>query len=196
MPPRLYVPSSTRPPIGLAAQLLASLAAGVLALVIIHVSGTPLRALFAGPVRPAYQMLIGQGLALVGGALVYGLWRVDAHYALAAMQRRYRRLDLRGHNPLLIALAAAFGEELLLRAALQPLLGIWIVSLLFVLAHVPLDQLRRLERAALVQAAGVFAAGVALGFVFARVGLLAAMVVHWWAAIVSLVLARSSVEQG
>src|SRR5262245_3677906 len=41
-----------------------------------------------------------------------------------------RRIDLTGARPLAIGLLAGLGEEALFRAALQPLLGLWLVSAL------------------------------------------------------------------
>ena len=52
---------------------------------------------------------------------------------------------------------------MLFRAALQPLLGVWIASLVFLVTHTPVYRFRRLDRATLVQAANVFGAGVVLG---------------------------------
>jgi membrane protease YdiL (CAAX protease family) len=103
-------------------------------------------------------------------------------------------LDLGGLNPLWISIAAAVGEEMLFRAALQPLLGVWIVSLLFLLTHVPVYRFRRLDGATMAQAAAVFGGSVVLGFVFDHVGLLAAMLVHMWIDIVGLLLVRQALQ--
>jgi membrane protease YdiL (CAAX protease family) len=95
-----------------------------------------------------------------------------------------------------ISLAAAFGEELLFRAALQPLLGIWTASLLFLLAHAPAYRLRSLGRAELIQAAGVFAVSVFLGLIFEYSGLLAAMLVHAALDIAGLYAIRHAMRAG
>ena len=55
----------------------------------------------------------------------------------------------------------------------------------------PVYRMRRLDRATLVQAAGIFGTSVALGFVFDYVGLLAAMLVHLWIDIVGLLVVRA-----
>lgn len=51
-------------------------------------------------------------------------------------------------------------------------------SVLFVLAHVRAYQFKSINRTTAIQAAVLFATGLALGFVFQRVGLLAAMAIH------------------
>jgi membrane protease YdiL (CAAX protease family) len=134
-------------------------------------------------------------LALVAAGLSWVLFRMTASTASSARTiQSYARLDLRGLNPLWISIAAAIGEEMLFRAALQPLLGVWIVSLLFLLTHMPVYRFRKLDAATLAQAASVFAGSVVLGFVFERVGLLAAMLVHMWIDIVGLLIVRRAIE--
>jgi len=90
----------------------------------------------------------------------------------------YGRLDLRGWNPLWISLAAGFGEELLFRGALQPLLGIWLTSVLFVLAHTRAYRFNKFNKRVLVQSLGIFGVSVAFGFLATYAGLATAMIVH------------------
>jgi hypothetical protein len=150
------------------------------------------RTLFSRPLDPLWQLLIGQGLALVACVVSWLSYRVKPDSeANARTIATYSKLDLGGLNPLWIALCAAIGEELLFRAALQPLLGVWIVSLVFLATHVPVYRFRRRDRASLVQAIGVFGASVALGYIFMVVGLLAAMIVHAWIDIVGLLVVRN-----
>jgi membrane protease YdiL (CAAX protease family) len=193
------VPAPARAQVRLSAQVLTCLVLCLLAAAILTFSRERPWHLFSRPLDPLWQLLIGQGLALLASGASWLLYRRSAD-SEASMRTvaNYARLDLRGHNPLWIALCAAVGEELLFRAALQPLLGVWIVSLLFLASHVPLFQLRRLkrlDRPALVQAAGVFVASVALGYVFQYVGLLAAMLVHLWIDIVALLVVRSVLQR-
>ena len=152
-------------------------------------------AVFTRPAAPMWQLLAGQGLALLAAAASYALYRLGANAASTAKTiATYARLDLRGLNPLWMALAAAVGEEMLFRAALQPLLGVWLTSLLFLVTHMPVYRMRRVDRATLVQAAGIFGTSVALGFVFDYVGLLAAMLVHLWIDIVGLLVVRAAIR--
>jgi uncharacterized protein len=69
------------------------------------------------------------------------------------------------------------------------------VSILFLATHVPVYRFKRLDKPALVQAAGVFLASVALGYVYLYVGLLAAMLVHLWIDIVGLLVVRSVLQR-
>ena len=90
----------------------------------------------------------------------------------------YSRLDLTGLNPLWIAVAAGVGEELLFRGALQPLLGIWLTSLLFVAAHARAYRFDGLNRRVALQAFALFAISCFFGLVAECVGLLAAIGSH------------------
>jgi membrane protease YdiL (CAAX protease family) len=188
-------PAAPRAPIRLSAQLLTCLVLCLLAAVVIWVSGAVPRALFTRPMEPMWQLVIGQGLALVAAAASYALYRLTPESASTAHTiATYARLDLRGLNPLWMALAAAVGEEMLFRAALQPLFGVWITSILFLATHTPVVRFRKIDRATLVQAAGVFGTSVALGFIFQYVGLIAAMMVHLWIDIVGLLVVRAAVR--
>jgi membrane protease YdiL (CAAX protease family) len=181
--------------IRLGAQVLTCLAFCMLAVPIIWFAHPDPGELFSRPVGPLAQLLVGQVLALVAAGLSWVLFRMTASTASSARTiQSYARLDLRGLNPLWISIAAAIGEEMLFRAALQPLLGVWIVSLLFLLTHMPVYRFRKLDAATLAQAASVFAGSVVLGFVFERVGLLAAMLVHMWIDIVGLLIVRRAIE--
>ena len=187
--------ASARPPIRLSAQVLSCLVFCLIAAAIIGFTQDAPRELFTRPAAPMWQLVIGQGLALLAAALSYAVYRLSARSASTAKTiETCARLDLRGMNPLWMALAAAIGEEMLFRAALQPLLGVWIVSLLFLATHVPVYRLRKPDRATLAQAAGIFGTSVALGFTFQYVGLIAAMLVHLWIDIVGLLVVRSALR--
>ena len=181
--------------IRLSAQVLTCLVFCLLAAAIIWFSQDAPLALFTRPAAPMWQLVVGQGLALLAAIASYALYRFSADAdSTAKTIETYSRLDLRGLNPLWMALAAAVGEEMLFRAALQPLLGVWITSLLFLVTHMPVYRFRRIDKATLVQAAGIFGTSVALGFVFQYVGLIAAMLVHLWIDIVGLVVVRAAVR--
>jgi len=182
-------------PIRLGAQVLTCLVFCLIAAPIIYFGWPEPRTLFSRPAGPLTQLLVGQVLALVAAGVSWLLFRVTASSASSARTiESYARLDLSGLNPLWIGIAAAIGEEMLFRAALQPLLGVWIVSLIFLLTHVPVYRFRKLDGATLAQAAAVFGGSVVLGFVFQRVGLLAAMLVHAWIDIVGLLIVRRAIQ--
>lgn len=76
-------------------------------------------------------------------------------------------------------LLAGVGEELLFRAALQPWLGIRWTSLLFGLAHSATARLSEgVSPGKVVYLFFTFVAGVLLGLLYARVGLLGSMSAH------------------
>jgi len=184
-----------RAQVRLSAQVLTCLALCLIAAAILYFRHVSLPALFAYPFPPLWQLLIGQGLALVAAVGSYLLFRMTADSeSTARTVQSYARLDLDGLNPVWISVCAAIGEEMLFRAALQPLLGLWMTSVVFLVVHTPVYRFRRLDRATLVQAAGVFGASVVLGLVFQYVGLLAAMLVHAWIDIVGLVVVRSVIR--
>jgi membrane protease YdiL (CAAX protease family) len=87
-------------------------------------------------------------------------------------------IDVSGSKPLIFGLAAGIGEELLFRAALQPLLGMIAAAAIFALVHVrtALFATKWVQRVAYL--ANTFVAGIVLGFLFVRVGLIAAIGVH------------------
>ena len=185
--------TTARAPIRLASQLLTCLVFCLIAAPIIWFTQPHPLELFGRPLGPLTQLLVGQVLALFAAGVSWLLFRMTANSASSARTiESYAKLDLGGLNPLWISIAAAVGEELLFRAALQPLLGVWIVSLLFLLTHVPVYRLRKLDGATLAQAAGLFGGSVLLGFVFQYVGLLAAMLVHAWIDIVGLLIVRQA----
>jgi membrane protease YdiL (CAAX protease family) len=187
--------TATRPPIRLASQVLTCLVFCLIAAPIIWFSRPHPVALFSRPAGPLTQLLVGQVLALLAVLASWSMFKLTARSTSSARTiESYSRLDLGGLNPLWISIAAAIGEELLFRAALQPLLGVWIVSLLFLLTHVPVYRFRKLDGATIAQAAGVFGGSVLLGFVFEYVGLLAAMLVHAWIDIVGLLLVRHTIQ--
>ena len=184
-----------RPPIRLTAQLLTCLVFLVIAGVIILVAYAEPLSVFVGPMNVGNQLLFGLGLSALAAVGSYVSFRMTASSeSIRKTIAAYARLDLSGLNPVWISLAAGIGEELLFRAALQPLLGVWITSVIFLLTHTPVYQFRKLDKATLVQAAGVFGASVALGFIYQYVGLLAAVLVHVAIDVVGLYVVRDTLK--
>jgi membrane protease YdiL (CAAX protease family) len=100
------------------------------------------------------------------------------------------RLDLHALNPLWISLSAGIGEELLFRGALQPVVGVWWASVIFMLAHFRSGQFHSMNWQKLIYAASVFIAGLFLAYVFLEIGLIAAIVTHATVDVVSLFTAQ------
>jgi membrane protease YdiL (CAAX protease family) len=188
-------PQPPRAPIRLTAQVLTCVVFSLIALLVIFVAQKEPLSVFRGPMAFGEQLLYGLGLSALAAVASYLSFRMTARSeATRNTITAYGRLDLSGLNPVWISLAAAIGEELLFRAALQPLLGVWITSIVFLLTHTPVYQFRRLNTATLVQAVGVFGASVALGFIYQYVGLLAAMMVHTALDVVGLYVVRNALR--
>ena len=112
--------------------------------------------------------------------------------ALVRVPEALNSIDLSGGKPWIISLCAGIGEELLFRAALQPLVGLWFGALIFAAAHVKTDMLgsaSNTTRAAYML--NVAFAGLALGLVFEHIGLFAAVLVHATIDIVGLLVFRT-----
>lgn len=188
-------PQPPRAPIRLTAQVLTCVVFSLIALLIIFTFQKEPLSVFQGPMAPGEQLLYGLVLSALAAAGSYVSFRMTAQSkATRNTIAAYGRLDLSGFNPVWISLAAAIGEELLFRAALQPLLGVWMTSVVFLATHTPVYRFHKPDRATLVQAAGVFGASVALGFVYQHVGLLAAVMVHAALDVVGLYVVRNVLQ--
>jgi membrane protease YdiL (CAAX protease family) len=152
-----------------------------LAAIVLLLRRVSARSLLESPYSLLTQALAGVvgGAAIAGGQLlllrVWGRWR---EYTRAAI----RALRLTTAQIVAIALMVAVAEELFFRAALQPLLGIWLASAVFALAHVRLDReawARERLTFGLVTLLLLFVVSASLGFVYARVGLVSAMTSHF-----------------
>ncbi len=128
----------------------------------------------AAPLRHA---VIGTAIgAAAGGMCLSVVWRVRRFSGL----RRLAIAAIEGIEPrwtdiVLVSAAAGWGEELFFRGALQPMAGVWLTSVAFVLLH---GVLRHRSRGGAAFATFLFAASVGLGFLAAGAGLVAAMTAH------------------
>ena len=125
-----------------------------------------------------------QELALgLGGGLIFGLIArlviqqksmqkiIDSLPVIKIM----RKAKLSFADLLSISLVAGITEEWLFRAALQPLLGLWMSAVLFVVIH---GYIRFTSLAEVFFGAFMLALSLGLGLLFAHAGLLAAMFAH------------------
>ena len=135
--------------------------------------------LFASTLSISYQAAVALALSLVACLNAYGGYRLAAHRPVAQHTiESYSRLDLRGWNPVLLAPVAGIGEEILFRGALQSVVGIWLSSALFVLAHARAYRFDTLDRRVFLQAIGLLAMSLILASVTRFAGLLSAIVLH------------------
>jgi membrane protease YdiL (CAAX protease family) len=153
-------------------------------------------ALVFGGAPLIYQVAFGLGLGGVyWAASQIGYRFVASKEATRSTIESYCRLDLSGWNPLWISIAAGFGEELLFRGALQPLLGVPFASVLFVIAHARAYRFSTLKARVLVQSLGIFFIGLAFGYIALYAGLITAMITHTLVDFVGLRLIRSVVSR-
>jgi membrane protease YdiL (CAAX protease family) len=106
--------------------------------------------------------------ALVGRARVFSRVRRLAHHAVEGIEPRW-------HTMLVVALAAAFGEEIFFRGALDPVAGMWLTAVAFVAVH---GALRIRDRNSLLFAVFLFAASVGLSALYRWRGLECALAAH------------------
>lgn len=118
-------------------------------------------------------LLLGCELAVIV-AFIIVKWRWLARFR-QFLERILIRVRPRTFDMALVALFAGLSEELFFRATLQPMLGIWLTSVLFVLAHLGIG---RFNHAKAAFGAFVFSMSVLLGFTYEQVGLVAAFVAH------------------
>ena len=148
--------------------------------VLVLVQRTSLAQLLHGPwplpLQLAGGLSLGALLAVLQVVLLGSLPRWSAFSREAVGNLRLTLADIA-----LISVAVGIAEELLFRAALQPLAGNLLVSILFAAVHVNYVALAR-DRANLALSAlaigMVFGLSLILGVVFERVGLVAAMLAH------------------
>ncbi len=158
--------------------ILSPLVFGGASLVIFRLRGVGVAEAFRAQAPPAEQILVGL-LVGIGSGLAVGLG-VARSSRLASLRKiihqvfeavRPNLLDL-----FLTSASAGFSEELLFRGAVQPLLGIWITSLLFALAH---GGGAKASKGNLFFGLFIFGISLLLGVVYVEVGLLAGMVTHF-----------------
>jgi membrane protease YdiL (CAAX protease family) len=128
------------------------------------------------PLQLAAGLALGALLAVLLVVLLASLPRWSAFSREAIGHVRLTIGDIA-----LISVAVGVAEELLFRAALQPLAGNLLVSILFAAVHVNYVALARDRanvRLSAIAVGMVFGLSLILGVVFERVGLVAAMLAH------------------
>lgn len=150
---------------------------GAIALAILWMRGIPPMDVFRAPKSLTEQLLVGLVAGTVSGI---GVGIVVVRASTLASLRAIIRNVFESARPTLFdlfltSLSAGIAEEFLFRGAVQPWLGIWITSLLFMLAHgVGL----KLSLGRLTLGLFVFSASLFLGVILIHVGLVACMVTH------------------
>ena len=77
------------------------------------------------------------GLGVGGGIVVFSRWGAKVWKPVRDLEDGFRDLigPLTVGDVFLAALASSVGEELFFRAAIQPLVGLWIASIIFAVLH-------------------------------------------------------------
>ena len=92
--------------------------------------------IFRSPVNVWIQIPTGVALGFILG---YGAKFIVEQPFLSEVQEKYSKviagLNLKEWHIIFISLCAGFGEELLFRGAIQPLIGLWITAIVFVAIH-------------------------------------------------------------
>lgn len=152
-----------------------------LAALVLYLRHAPARSLFESAYAYAAQALAGfaagAGLAAAQLLLLRG-WSPWRAFTIEAV----RDLRLTAAQGFLVALTVSVAEELFFRAALQPVAGLWLTSALFAFGHARYDReswARGYRALGVVAPLMLFGTSVALGAVYARFGLAAAMVCHF-----------------
>lgn len=143
------------------------------------------------------QLSIAGAFAVVLSVGAVIAFHIPALLKLVRVPAALLTIDLSGVKPWVVGLCAGIGEELLFRAALQPLVGLWIGAVIFAVAHARtalIGSASTAKRSAyLLNVAG---AGLALGLVFEHLGLVAAILIHATIDVVGLIVFRSLVARG
>jgi membrane protease YdiL (CAAX protease family) len=137
------------------------------------------------------QFGIAASVAAVLSVSAVIILRIRRFRALVRVPEALKSIDLSGAKPWMVGCCAGFGEELLFRAALQPLVGLSFGAVIFAIAHVRtalLSSASNIKRAAYM--VNVAVAGVALGLVFEHIGLVAAVLIHATIDVVGLLVYR------
>ena len=163
--------------------LLLSLASALiyvsLTLVIVHYfHDEPLASLFDHGFGTSMQLLAGAVFGILAAAgISFVIWRTPISKILKdygivelVMQMRFTRFDR-----IQISLFAGAGEELLFRGAMQPVLGIWLTSLIFVGIH---GYFKFRSPRHILFGLMMLALSVGLGLLYEWAGLIAAMTAH------------------
>lgn len=166
----------------------------VLALGILLLSGRSLADAFDSRMAWPLQLALGVAVGMAAGAILS-----LAEYALPGLEKLreivkdvFRRYQPTHIDLLVVSAGAGWGEELLFRGALQPLIGVWPAAVAFALAHF---MLTRITLGRVLYTLGLVLAGAGLGYLADWAGLAAAMLAHGVYDYVALAWAREDLRR-
>lgn len=137
---------------------------------------TTLIELWLGQLPILQQVLAGVLTGLIGAGVALIL--INASFFKEEKQKYHGLLNnwtWTESGIVFISICAGVGEELLFRAGLQPIMGLWITSILFVVIHGYLNPMNWK-----ISIYGIVMIGfiAALGYLYQTVGILAAIIAH------------------
>ena len=125
-----------------------------------------------------YQLAVGVGAGVLAAIVIIGIirWRpvrevLDDFYLVKVI----RQMRFSSFDRIQVSLFAGAGEELLFRGAIQPLLGIWVTSAIFIGIH---GYIRFRKPGHIIFTATMFGLSMLLGLLFEYCGLVSAMAAH------------------
>lgn len=136
------------------------------------------------------QAWIGLAFGMVSAFLAWALIKLPVMKTVRAFFLHFLKpFHLRMSDILFISACAGIGEELLFRATLQPVLGIWLTALLFVTLHGYLSihnwPLTIYGIFMIIVAAG-------LGYLYRHIGIVAAIIAHFAIDVALLLFIRTA----
>ena len=138
------------------------------------------------------QLLVAGGFAVLCSVGATMVLQIPTLRRLVPTPAALLTIDLSGAKPLIVGFCAGIGEELLFRAALQPLVGLWIGVIIFAAAHARTAVIGSASNAKrFAYLLNVAIAGVALGLFFEHLGLIAAILIHSTIDVVGLLVLRN-----
>ena len=125
---------------------------------------------------PFEQLFVGFSAGFTASAIA--VWIISRSFfdaELAFYQSLINQLDLNNGGIIFLSLCAGIGEEIFFRGGLQPFLGVWWTSIIFVALHGYLN-----PRNWRISIYGMVMVGIIAGFgyLFKYVGILSAIVAH------------------
>ncbi len=91
---------------------------------------------FNGEISIVYQILIGLAFGLITAKAGWGIVELPIlKKTKLFFANLIKPLELKFTDVVIVSICAGIGEELFFRGAMQPLLGVWITAIFFVLLH-------------------------------------------------------------
>ena len=148
-------------------------------LIIHFIQERNLAVIFFGGSNVLIQVGVGVGTGTLIGVAGAGLIRIPSFRKILdeyAIIRQVKEFNLTPPQIVYISLVAGISEEILFRAAIQPVLGIWLTSIIFIGIH---GYIRFESLNHILYSLFTFLLSMALGVLFIYFGLISAITAHF-----------------